>query len=387
MSFETYEKTRPWAKAIKAAVATRKMPPWFAEPGVGHFKNDRTLRAEEIATLVAWADGGAKAGEASADRLTTSYTEGWSIGTPDVVFEMPQAFRVPAKGQVDYQYVVLPTHFKEDKWVTAIEARPGNRQLVHHIIAFIREPGSGYFEGAEHGVIFTPDQLPKPKKEPEASRGNLFPIEYLMGYAPGTPPERFEPGQAKLIKAGSELILQLHYTANGTVGEDRSKIGLIFAKEPPAERVLTMTAIHTDFKIPPGADNYQVDAELAVHSDVRLMSLFPHMHQRGKRFAMRLAQPDGAKQDLLKINWDFNWQLIYELAEPIALKAGSRIQATAWYDNSANNKFNPDPTKTVEWGDQSWEEMMIGFFNVAFDAKKDPAEVWGRAKPATAGGQ
>ncbi len=381
MSFMTYGETRPWAKAIKQAVATRKMPPWFADPTVGHFKNERRLNDSDIAKLTTWVDSGAKEGSSADAPQPVRFTEGWGIGKPDQIFEMPVAFKIPAKGTVEYQYIVLPTGFTEDKWVSAMEARPGNRILTHHIIAFIREPGSRWLAGAKPGVIFTPDQLPKEGGKRKDSGGGFG--DFLVGYAPGVPAEKLEPGQAKLIKAGSDIVFQLHYTANGKEGTDISKIGLIYAKEPPKERIVTLAASNGKFAIPPGADNYRVDSATTVHANARLISFLPHMHMRGKAFEMRLVQPSGEKTDLLRIKWDFNWQLSYEQAEPIYLRRGSKIEATGWFDNSANNAFNPDPSKEVKWGDQSWEEMMIGFFNVAIDAKMDPKELLRAPKQAT----
>lgn len=382
MSFMSYNETRPWAKAIKQAVATRKMPPWFADPKVGHFKDNRRLDDSDVATLTAWADSGAKEGDSKDAPVALHFVDGWIIGQPDKVFEMPVAYKVPEKGTIEYQYIVIPTGFTEDKWIQAVEARPGNRAVTHHIIAFIREPGSKWFAGAKPGVVFTPDQLPKNEQKRDGQSMALG-GQWLVGYAPGAPPEKLEPGQAKLIKAGSDLVFQLHYTANGKAAEDRSKVGVIFAKEPPKERVMTLAAINSKFAIPPNADNYQVDASMTIHGNARLTGMLPHMHVRGKAFEMRAVQPDGSKQDLLRIKWDFNWQHLYEPIAPIQLVRGSKIEATAWFDNSANNPHNPDPSKEVKWGDQSWEEMMIGFFNVAFDAKMDPKELLRAPKPTS----
>ncbi len=384
MTFLNYKETRPWAKAIKQAVQTKKMPPWFADSGV-KFHNDRSLAKADLDVLVAWADTGAAEGNPKDAPAPVTFAEGWSMGKPDQVFEMPDAFNVPAEGTVAYQYVVLPTGFTEDKWVTAVEARPSNRAVNHHIIAFIREPGSNWLAGAKPGVIFTPDQLPRVEGQRRGGGGGgLFQAEYLVGYAPGTMPERYLPGQAKLIKAGSDLVLQLHYTATGKAGADRSKIGVKFATEKPKERVMTLAAAEGRFTIPAGADNHRVDAALTLQGDAKLIGLAPHMHVRGKAFEMRLAQPDGTKTELLHMRWDFNWQLFYELDQPLQLTKGSKIEASAWFDNSANNKFNPDPTKDVKWGDQSWEEMMIGFFNITFDASKDPQELLRPARKAPA---
>lgn len=374
MSLLTYKDARPWAKAIKQAVATRKMPPWFADRSVGHFKNDPSMSEAELTKLTAWVDAGAPEGNPKDAPAPRTFSTGWQHGTPDLTIEMPNEFSIPASGTVQYQYVVLPTGFTEDKWITAAEARPSNRTLNHHIIAFVREPGSKWLAGAKPGVIFTPDQLNREQQERQ-ERAGLFGGEFLVGYAPGTPPEYFRPGQAKKIKAGSDIVLQLHYTANGTPGVDKSKIGLWFAKETPKERVMTLAATNGRFLIPAGADNHKVDAAMVIQGNAKLLGLAPHMHMRGKAFEMRLVQPDGTKTDLLKMNWDFNWQLWYELPEPIQLTAGSRVEATAWFDNSKNNKYNPDPSKDIRWGDQSWDEMMIGFFNVSFDANMNPMDL------------
>jgi hypothetical protein len=366
---------------MKQAVATKKMPPWFADPAKSHaFRNDPSLTAAEVATFAAWADTGAKEGRASDAPAAVSFPEGWMLGKPDVVLEMPVAYEVPAKGEVEYQYIVFPAPFKEDTWVAGVEARPGNRSVVHHIIAFIREPGSSWLKGAEPGKIFVPSDLPKPEPGQRGQRG-LFGGEFLVGYAPGTPAEVFGPGRAKLIKGGSDIIFQLHYTAKGEKGSDRSKIGIILAKQPPTERVMTLAAANGRFAIPPGAENHQVDGAMTIHGNAKLLGLAPHMHVRGKSFAMRLAQPDGSKQDLLHSGWDFNWQLWYEFPTPLELKPGSVVEATGWYDNSANNPNNPDPKATVRWGDQSWVEMMIGFFNVAFDAGMNPMDLMRPARP------
>lgn len=356
MSFLSYKEVRPYAAAIKASVAQRRMPPWNADPHVGAFANDRSLSAADIRTLTEWAANGAPAGDAKQARsYPRDFASGWTIGQPDLVIEMPETFPVPASGAIDYHYLILPTGFTEDKWVTAAETRPLNRAVNHHIIAFIREPGSKWFRGAPVGKPFVPEK--------DGEGGATM---YLTGYAPGTVPDQLRPGQAKLIPAGSDIVFQLHWTANGQAAEDKAKLGLIFAKEPPRERVYTLQAINTKFEIPPGADNHRVDARMKLHAPARLENLIPHMHLRGKAFAMQVKYPDGQVKELLNVpQYDFNWQHTYELAAPLELPAGAEILATGWFDNSPNNRFNPDASKAVRWGDQSWEEMMIGFFNVS----------------------
>lgn len=351
MPLITYKQARPWAAAIREAVLLKRMPPWFADPHYGKFLNDRSLTQSDIDTLAAWADGGALEGDPSLAPKPVAFVDGWNIGSPDMVLEMPEEFAIPAEGTIEYKYFTIPTKFTEDRWVRMAEVRPGNRALVHHVIAYVKPPR-------------------KPEDEGDKKKDRK---EFLVGYAPGAVPEIMEPGRAKLIKAGSEIVFQVHYTANGRPGTDRSKVGLIFAKEPPRERVLTVAASNNKFVIPPGSADYQVDSKYTLTRDSTLLSLFPHMHLRGKDFEYRVTLPGGETRTLLKVpGYSFSWQLTYTLDRPLALPKGSVIECTAHYDNSANNKFNPDPAKEVRWGDQSWEEMMIGFVNVAFDARIDP---------------
>jgi mono/diheme cytochrome c family protein len=367
MSFLTYKETRPWAKAMKEAVLSKKMPPWFADPHVGKFANDRTLSQADIDLLARWADTGATAGNPKDAPAPLQFIEGWNIGKPDLVVEMPSEFNVPSSGTVEYTYFVIPLNLKEDKWLQMIEARPGNRAVVHHIIAFAREPGSKWMKDAKPGEPFVPQ---KGGKDEEGAN------EFLVGYAPGTIPEILKPGQAKLIKAGSDIVLQMHYTTNGKEAKDQTRVGLVFAKEPPKERVMMLAATTKKFAIPPGADNYQVDSKMTLQGDTTLEAMFPHMHLRGKAFEFRATYPDGRTEDLLKVpNYSFSWQLSYLPIKPIFLPKGTTISCSAWYDNSANNPNNPDPKMEVRYGDQSWEEMMFGFFEVSFDAKVNPGDL------------
>jgi hypothetical protein len=394
MSFMSYDSTRPWAKAIKTAVLTKKMPPWFADPHYGNFANDRRMAQSEIDTLVAWADAGAKAGNASDAPPPARFTDGWGIPNPDVVIEMPQQFEIPASGTIDYQYIVIPTNFTEDKYVQFAEARPGDRERVHHIIAFIREPGSPWLKDAKPGIPFVPakevrEQAEKDKQQGEQAQrrrddGGGFGGDFLAGYAPGAPPQSLRPGQAKLVKAGSDLVLQMHYTANGKAGVDKSRIGLVFAKEHPTQRILTLAAANNKFAIPPGDPNYEVDSKIQLQQETTLTNLLPHMHFRGKDFEYRAVYPSGEKEVLLRVpKYDFNWQLWYVLDKPKVLPAGTVIECTAHFDNSPNNPANPDPTKTVKFGEQTWDEMMIGFFDVAVDFNTSPIDILKPKKKAS----
>jgi hypothetical protein len=373
----TYEQARPWAATMKRVVRQKMMPPWFADPGFGHFSNDRSLTAAEISTIVAWATAGAPEGDPADMPPPQNWVEGWGIPKPDVVFELPHPFPVPASGMVEYQYVIEPTGFTKDTWVQAAEVRPTDRAVVHHIIAFVREPGSNYFKGQKPGVFF---EAPPPKQD-EKNDSSALPSDFLVGYAPGQPAEILEPGQAKLIKAGSDIVFEVHYTPNGKATTDQTRLGIILAKEQPKYRVLTLSAVNGTFKIPPGDPNYRVDASFEVPRDVQLVALHPHMHTRGKDFEYRIVFPDGQTLTPLKVpayNW--HWQLWYDLAQPINLPKGTKIECTAHFDNSADNPENPDPTKTVIWGQQNSDEMMVGFFNLLFDAKLPASELLPHAK-------
>ncbi|HLK62589.1 MAG TPA: hypothetical protein VKU19_04060 [Bryobacteraceae bacterium] len=338
MAFTNYTEVRPWAKAIKQAVLTRKMPPWLADPHYGTFRNDRRLSDEAIQTITAWVDGGAPEGDAKQTPALPHFETGWRIGKPDAVFDIGTDFDVPAEGVVAYKYFTVPTNFTEDRWVEAAEVRPGQRSVVHHVLAFIKEPGNGSSRPGETGSI-------------------------LVGYAPGENPLQLMPGTAVLVKAGSSLILQVHYTPTGKALKDRSYIGVRFAKEAPKSRAIRGMAVNPAFRIPPNDGNYEVRSSYTVMQDVTLDSLMPHMHLRGKDFQYTLVYPDGRKDVILSVpNYDFGWQLMYQLQSPLLLPKGTRIDCVAHYDNSPNNKYNPDPSKEVRWGDQTFEEMMIGFF-------------------------
>ena len=230
-SLLTYEEARPWAKAMKEAVLMRKMPPWFADPHIGKFSNDRSLSEKDISTLVAWSDQGAPQGDPKDAPEPLQFLEGWRIPKPDVVIEMPNAFHVPASGVLDLQHIVVPSRFTEDRWVQCAEVRPGNPALVHHIVVFTREPGSAWLKDAKIGVPFDPSKKHKRKKD------DGVPGEGVAGYTPGAFPMQLQPGQAILIKAGSDIVFQMHYTTNGKPGTDRSRLGLVFAPGPPKQRV------------------------------------------------------------------------------------------------------------------------------------------------------
>lgn len=376
MSLRTYQEARPWARAMKQAVLAKKMPPWFADAQYGHFRNDRSLPQKDIDTLVSWVDAGAPEGDPKDLPQPLAFVDGWNIGQPDMVLEMPEPFQVPASGTIEYQYVVLPYKFTEDRWVQMAEVRPGNRAMVHHVIAYIRDGSSKWMRDKKPGELFVPEA------DANGNRPSLN-GDLLSGFAPGLPPSVLEPGQGRLIRAGSDIVLQLHYTANGHAGEDRTKVGVIFCKQAPHERVMTLAASNSKFTIPPGDPNYQVDASFELGHDAKLSALLPHMHLRGKDFQYRLVYPSGETETILRVpHYDFGWQLWYQPVSDIVLPKGTQIAATAHFDNSVNNPHNPDSTKAVKWGDQSWEEMMIGFFDVTFPADLDPKQLFPEKKKA-----
>jgi hypothetical protein len=363
-------------------VVTKKMPPWFADPHFGKFSNDRSMAQSDIDTLVSWVDSGAPAGNPKDAPKPIDWVEGWRIGKPDMVLSMTKAFHVPASGTIDYQYIVIPTGFTEDKYIQMAEARPGETAVIHHIIAFIREPGNPWLRNIEAGVPFDAKEAqqqaqreaqaqPQQRQRRGEGGGGGFGGDFLAGYAPGTLPNIMKPGQAKLVPAGSDIVLQMHYTANGKAADDISRVGLVFAKTPPTERVLTLAVSTSNFVIPPGDPDHKVEARLTLQDDSTLVNMLPHMHFRGKEFTYKVTYPNGETETLLRVpNYDFNWQLTYELAQPKLLPKGTVIDCIAHYDNSPNNKFNPDPTKEVRFGEQSWEEMMFGFFDVAVPLDK-----------------
>jgi hypothetical protein len=379
-SLLTYEQARPYAKAIKADVLQGKMPPWPADPHFGKFSNDRSLSKADIDTIVAWVDGGALQGNKADAPKPRTFVDGWNISKPDHVFEMPNAFDMPAKGEVEYQYIVVPTGFTEDKWIDQVEVRPGDRTVVHHAVMFIREPGNPWLKDAQPGVPFVPKVSSAGQRFGNTNgQGN----DILTIYTPGMVPAIWKPGQAKQIKAGSDIIFQMHYTASGKAGSDKTRIGVVYAKVPPKQRMITIGAINNNFVIPPGDPNFKAEGTFMAANPMTAVSLFPHLHLRGKAFQYDLITPDGKSETLLKVkDWSLNWQLSYILDKPIEIQPGTKIKATAWWDNSANNKDNPDPTKAVRWGEQSWEEMLIGFIEVAVDLKVTNRNIYSRQQPS-----
>jgi hypothetical protein len=368
MPLVTYEQTRPWAGAMAHAVEMKMMPPWFADARYGRFANDSSLTPQQIATISEWSKAGAPAGDAQDAPAPRKWVEGWNIARPDLIMKMPKPVNLPAHGEVEYTYEIVPTHFAADRWVQMSEFRPGSPAHVHHAVVYIRPPDSEWLRHAPVGEPFTASTLSDPVERRQAHETTS---DLLLVYAPGSSPDQWPEGMAKFVPAGSDLVFQMHYTTNGTADEDQTSIGLVFAKNPPKQRVITLQLNNHALIIPPGVDDFRVEVQGTLPHEATLLSFFPHMHLRGKRFEYDIVHDDGSVEVLLRVNYHFHWQLSYRLAEPRILKAGTRLRAIAWYDNSTNNPHNPDPKKTVTWGDQTSDEMMVGFFDVAIPAAMD----------------
>ncbi|MDX2039602.1 MAG: thiol-disulfide isomerase [Acidobacteriota bacterium] len=381
----SYKEVRPWAKAIKEKVVSKEMPPWHADPHFGEFKNNPSLTQAEINTISAWVDGGAAEGNPKDLPPAPKFVEGWRIGKPDVVLSMREEFTLAASGPDEYQYFAIPTNFTEDKYVQMSEARPGNRKIVHHILAFVVPPGGKDFsklsqvelqkmfsDDGPNSVFYREGFLQRVKMDAKVNDdgcngkfGEDDAGDVLAGYAPGMPPEVFEPGVAKKIPAGATLIFQLHYSkVAGSVQKDRSSVGLIFAKEAPKRRMIKRGIENIFFKIPAGAEAHKATACWQPKEDITVYSLMPHMHYRGAAMEYKATYPDGKTEVLLNVpNYDFGWQTNYALAKPKFIPKGTMIQVTATFNNSAKNKYNPDPTKDVRWGDPTYDEMLIGYMD------------------------
>jgi hypothetical protein len=391
MSLVTYSDARPWARAIRERVIARSMPPWFADPRYGTFSNDPTLSQKDIDTIVAWVNGGAPQGDLRVTpKLPDTMVAGWQIGTPDVVIEMPEEFQVPPTGTITYKTYNVPTTFKEDLWVVAAEVRPEDRAHVHHAVVTVIDPGGNkplgaldvtpLAQDARTGNQLSPEELDK-RLRTERSR-SASTEHRLAGYAVGEGPRTIPAGYAKRVPAGSTLSFSMHYTTNGTPGKDRTKIGLVLAKKPPVAEMYMGLINNGLFEIPPGDPNTKVESEGAVLQDIHVWSIHPHMHVRGKDMTYTAILPDGRHEILLKVpNYRFDWQLDYYLAQPKALPKGTKILVTAHYDNSPANKDNPDPTATVHYGDQTWDEMMAGYFNYTIDGQTKSAVAGGDSRP------
>ncbi|MBI3466375.1 MAG: redoxin, partial [Planctomycetes bacterium] len=341
----SYDEVSGWAETIDEVVKERRMPPWHADPQYGHFANDARLSDEELELISTWVANGAPQGDPSDLPPPRQFVEGWQVPRePDrVIYMTDEPVDVPAEGEVKYRHFTVDPGFTEDKWLQIAECRPGNRAVVHHIVVFLKSP----------------EDSPR-QREPN----------FLVGFAPGTRPLVFSEGTAKRIPAGSKLVFQMHYTPNGSPQQDRSCVGLIFADPKTiTHRAFTTAAANRGFAIPPQASNHLVESSQTAPADMVLLSMFPHMHLRGKSFRYEATYPDGTTEVLLDVpRYDFGWQNHFVLAEPKRVPKGTKFRCFAHFDNSDGNPANPDPSATVRWGDQTWEEMMIGYLDVAVPA-------------------
>ena len=377
MPLETLEQTRPYAEALRVAVANRTMPPWFAEKGIGKFSNDPSLTEAQIATIVAWVQAKAPAGDPADAPAKRKWAERWTIPEPDLRVTMPVGAQIPADGELDYSYEIVPTNFQEGRWVQASEILPGMPGNVHHAVVYVRPPESRWLRHAPVGKPFTAAMLNSAEDRRDAMWTDS---DILLVYAPGSTPDFWPEGMAKYIPTGSDLVFQMHYTTNGKTGTDDTRLGLIFSKQPVRKRVLTLQLTNDHFVIPPGVPDYRVEARGTLPNDALLLSFFPHMHLRGKRFEYNIVRADKSLEPLLRVNYHFHWQMSYRLAEPLDLPAGTALQAVAWFDNSKANMHNPDPAAAVRWGEQTSDEMMVGFFDVAVEKNFDKWKFFARRK-------
>jgi hypothetical protein len=367
MAFTSYKQVRSWAAAIKEAVQTGAMPPWHAAPGDHAFRNDRSLSKQERATLVEWANAGAPEGAPIPAYEAAVRKAGWKLGDPDIVIEIP-GFAVPKNGLLPYSFLIVPLHLDHDTWVRAAEFQIDQRAVIHHINAFVRSPSSSYLAGFPQNQIFVPTVAERGKRREGEKVFDRR--ELLLGYEPGYDPHPWLEDGAKLIKAGSDIVLEMHYSPNGKEAVDHSKVALYFAKTAPAKRILAIDTLRDlDLRLLPKEPNYVSHASMTLAGPASLLSVQPHMHMRGKSMEVRAVLPNGRVDTFVTVpHYDFNWQTTYTFSDPIPLPAGTRLESVAHFDNSSNNRFNPDSSATIHWGDQTTDEMHIAFLELVIDA-------------------
>lgn len=405
----SYEEVVGWGEMIREVVHAGRMPPWHANPAHGDFSNDSRLSDQEKQLIAKWVENGCPEGNPADLPAPQKFVEGWSIGQPDqIIYMSDESVDVPAEGVIDYYHFLVDPGWTEDKWIMAAEAKPGSLETVHHILVFVQPPGaSGFGPGSRSGRRGRPDgqrseNRPRPDEQSDGTGeragnddrqgrrgrsdgdgGRRGPSEgssigggnLIAGYAPGATPLLASDGTTAFhVEAGSKLIFQLHYTPNGTPQVDRSYLGLVFADPEKVKLVArSESAVNPFFTIPPGADNYQAKAESTFQADTTLVNFTPHLHTRGKSFRYDVTYPDGRQETLLDIPaYDFNWQTTYVLKEPKLIPSGTKLVCTAAWDNSEKNLSNPDPSATVSWGDQTFEEMMIGFYVATYPKGQVP---------------
>jgi hypothetical protein len=426
MSLLTYEDARPWARDIKAKVESRQMPPWFADPQYGHFMNDRSLKPSEVETIVKWVDGGAPQGNPKDAPPQRTWPEnGWFI-KPDVIVKGPE-FQVPAHPKnnvIEWTNITVPSGFTKDTWITSLEIKPSDLSVTHHIcISFVPHRDDVHYYTPiwrdtprdEEGVIVRPaDGQPAANARPPAQGAQPEALQGGQGgqggvgvppgtgtrtvgaggfegcYVPGTQFADYRPFHAgKLVPANTDIVFQVHYTPTGKDVVDVPMIGFTVSATPPEKRYISynISGAGPMFAIPPNDGNYSSPpAEATFGADAELVDMMPHMHLRGKDMAYHLVYPDGRDEIVLSVpHYDFNWQVVYNPAEPVHIPKGTKLHVDAHYNNSASNKFNPNPNRTVYPGTMTWEEMMSPFFGVIVDRNIDPRTVLQRARGTVEG--
>jgi hypothetical protein len=389
MSLLEYESARPWAKSIREAVLSRKMPPWFADASIGHFANDPRLSAEELQTIKAWVDGGAPEGKPEDLPPKPAFNDGWQLGQPDIVIDIGEDFMVPAGNDV-YKYFTVPTNFTEGKWIRAAQILPGNRKVVHHVhvsvvidkketatektAAFLPQTGSLWEvrDGLSRLRMDAPIVDDACASEPPGLQAlSGFEEGSFTAMLPGKPADVFGDATAKWMPAGAKLRFQVHYAKVDKPQSDRTRVGFYLASGPPATPMRRFDLRNRYFLIPARAANHEVKRCYEFETDKLLVSITPHMHYRGKVARYEVVRPNGERETLLQVpRYDFNWQLLYRFRKPILVEKGSRMLVTFIYDNSPNNPANPDPEQAIRWGDRSEDEMMTSWIEYLDAAPK-----------------
>lgn len=349
-----YSDAKAWATEIAEYTQARLMPPWKPAPGYGNFKNERRLTDTEIEMIARWAESGAPAGDLDAVPPAPEFHEGWALGEPDWIAEMPVEYEIAPEGEDEYRQFIIPTNFETDMYVQAVDVQPGNRKTVHHVIAYLDVNGEARKLDA---------QDPKPGYVTEGTGPGFDSSGTVGGWAPGVTPVVLPEGVGYLLPKGVDIVMQVHYYRTGHLERDRTRLGLYFSKTEKTAKLHIGDATNSKFVVPGGAEWYTVTADENFKKDVYLLAAMPHMHLIGRDMRMVATTPEGIKHDLIWVqDWDFNWQDVYHYQEPLFLPAGTRVDLVAHFDNSAANPVNPnDPPVPVGWGEKTTDEMCIGF--------------------------